>query len=128
MPLLTNFPLVLFYMQAQLLNCIWPCNPMDCKCTWLLFQHSSRGSSQPRNQTRISCGFGISRQNFYHWAIWEAPFLLHRRTTDWEQQIKGKFRKACSLHWNISSKIESRKWHSFLTVMYKNKFQFYMTL
>ena len=32
---------------------------------------SSRGPSQPRNQTSISC---IGRQILYHWATWEACF------------------------------------------------------
>ena len=31
---------------------------------------SSRGSSQPRDRTCVSC---IGRQTLYHWATWEAP-------------------------------------------------------
>ena len=34
---------------------------------------SSRGSSQPRDQTHISC---IDRWLLYHWATWEAPFII----------------------------------------------------
>ena len=30
----------------------------------------SKGSSQPRNRTHVSC---IGRQILYHWATWEAP-------------------------------------------------------
>ena len=32
----------------------------------------SRGSSWPRDQTRLSCGFCIGRRDLYHWATWEA--------------------------------------------------------
>ena len=32
---------------------------------------SSRGSSQPRNWTSVSC---TDRQILYHWATWEAPW------------------------------------------------------
>ena len=34
---------------------------------------SSRGSSQPRDQTCICCVSCIGRQIVYHWATWEAP-------------------------------------------------------
>ena len=39
----------------------------------------SRGSSQPRDQTRVSCVSCIGRQILYHWATWEAcqkPYSL----------------------------------------------------
>ena len=39
---------------------------------------SSRGSSQPRNQTRISYVSCIGRQVLCHWATWEAPRTSHR--------------------------------------------------
>ena len=32
----------------------------------------SRGSSQPRDWTHVSCIFCIGRQIVYHWATWEA--------------------------------------------------------
>ena len=35
----------------------------------------SRGSSQPRDQTCVSCICCISRQILYHGAAWEAPIL-----------------------------------------------------
>ena len=35
----------------------------------------SRGSSRPRDQTRVSC---ISRKMLYHCATWEAQMLLRR--------------------------------------------------
>ena len=36
---------------------------------------SSGGSSQPRVQIHISCGYCIGRQVLYHWVIWEALTL-----------------------------------------------------
>ena len=33
----------------------------------------SRGSSQPRDRTRVSCVSCIGRQILYHWATWESP-------------------------------------------------------
>ena len=67
-------------MHAQL--CQTLCDPMDCsppgssgiflarilKCVVLSY---SRGSSQPRDQTHISCFSCISRWNLYHCATWE---------------------------------------------------------
>ena len=38
---------------------------------------SSRGSPWPRDQTCISCGSCIGRQNLYHWATREALYILH---------------------------------------------------
>ena len=68
-------------MYTQL--CLTLCDPMDCSLPgssvhgiiparileWVAIS-SSRGSSQPRDRTHISC---ISRQILYHGAIWEAP-------------------------------------------------------
>ena len=34
---------------------------------------SSRGSSQPRDQTRVSCTSSIGKQVLYHRTTWEAP-------------------------------------------------------
>ena len=36
----------------------------------------SRGSSEPRDQTYISCVSYIGKKILYHWAIWEAPYHL----------------------------------------------------
>ena len=61
------------------------CNPMDCSppgfsvhgifqariLEWVAISYSRR-SSQPRNQTCISCVPCIGRQNLYHCAPWEA--------------------------------------------------------
>ena len=64
--------------------CLILCNPMDYSppgssvhgisqartLEWVAMS-SSRGSSQPRDQTHISCIFSIGRQSLYHWAIWD---------------------------------------------------------
>ena len=65
-------------------SCLILCDPMDYSLPgssvrgilqartleWVAMT-SSRGSSQPGDQTCISC---IDRQILYHWATWEAPF------------------------------------------------------
>ena len=65
-------------------SCLTLCDPMDCNqpgssvhgisqpriLEWVAIS-SFRGSSQPRNWTRISY---ISRQVLYHWATWDALF------------------------------------------------------
>ena len=54
---------------------------------------SSRGSSQPRDQTHVFCVFCIFRQVLYHWATWEAHNLVRPQQIfkfiilqDWEQK------------------------------------------
>ena len=61
------------------------CNPTDCSppgssvhgilqariLEWVAIS-SSRGSSQPRDQTRVSCASCIGRQILYHCVPWEA--------------------------------------------------------
>ena len=37
---------------------------------------SSQGSSWPRDQTCVSCVSGIGKQILYHWATWEAQYVL----------------------------------------------------
>ena len=41
---------------------------------------SSRGASQPRDQTQISSVSCIGRQILYHWVTWEGPQVLHHLT------------------------------------------------
>ena len=67
---------------TQLLRHVWLCNPMDCSppgspvhgifqariLEWVAIS-SSRGSSQPRDWTHVSC---IGRWILYHSATWEA--------------------------------------------------------
>ena len=77
---------VQFSSVAQ--SCPTLCDPMDCSLLgssvhgilqarileWVVIS-SSRGSSQPRDWTRVSCVSRIGRKILYHWATWEA---LHR--------------------------------------------------
>ena len=65
-----------------MLSRVWLCDHMDSSPSdssvheifqartleWVAFSFS-RGSSQPRNQTHVSC---IAGRFFTHWAIWEA--------------------------------------------------------
>ena len=66
------------FSHVQLLCYPMDCSPLDSSVhkisqarilEWVAISFS-RGSSQPRDQTRISC---IGRQILYHWATWEAP-------------------------------------------------------
>jgi len=66
-------------------SCPILCDPMDCRppgstilgilqariLQWVAISFS-RGSSQPRDQTYISC---IGRQIVYHYATWEASLM-----------------------------------------------------
>ena len=65
-------------------SCLILCNPTDYSLPsssvhgisqartleWVAIS-SSRGSSQPKDQTHISCIFCIGRQILCHWAIWD---------------------------------------------------------
>ena len=72
---------------AQLLqSCLTLCNPMDCSppgssvhgillariLEWVAMP-SSRGPSQPKDWTHISCVSCIAGRFLTHWATWEAP-------------------------------------------------------
>ena len=72
-------------------SCLPFCNPMDCSLPGSsvhgIFQKSilewiaisfSKGSSQPRDLTRVSC---IGRQILYHWSAWEAHKNMYMCTT-----------------------------------------------
>ena len=66
--------------------CLTLCNPMDCSppgssvhgifqariLEWVTIS-SSRGSSQPRDRTLVTCVSCIGRRILYHCATWEAP-------------------------------------------------------
>ena len=68
-------------------SCLTLCDPRDCsqRCVfvhgisqarileWIAIS-SSRGSSQPRDQTRVSSISRIVRQILYHCTSWEAPY------------------------------------------------------
>ena len=76
---------------AQL--CLTLCDPMDCSLPgssvhgilqarileWVTIS-SSRGSSQPRDQTLVTCGSCVGRRILYHCATWEAPEETGMRT------------------------------------------------
>ena len=65
------------------LSCLTLCNPMDYSppgssvhgvlqariLEWVVI--SSRGSSQSKDRTRISCLSSIGRQMLFHWATWK---------------------------------------------------------
>ena len=42
---------------------------------WVVISYS-RGSSWPRDRTRIYCVSCSDRQIIYHWATWEAPYYI----------------------------------------------------
>ena len=46
---------------------------------WLAIS-SSRGSSQPRDWTCVSCSSCINRWILYHWVTWEAPLKTWHKT------------------------------------------------
>ena len=87
--------------QSQSLSCAWLCNPMDCsppgssvhgilqarKLDWVAIS-SSRGSSPPRNWTRVSY---TGRWILHHWATWETLPLLIAAPNWWP--YKGAHRK-----------------------------------
>ena len=70
-------------------SCPNPCDPMDCSLSgssvhgifqtrvleWVAISFS-RGSSQPKNQTQVSC---IAGRFFTDWAMREAPIILIRK-------------------------------------------------
>ena len=71
-------------------SCLTVCNPMDCSLpgssvhgmfqarilVWVAIS-SSRGSSQPRDQTWVSY---IGRYILYHWATWEVQCDMYSNT------------------------------------------------
>ena len=62
-------------------SCLTPCDPMDCRVCRILqagilewvAMPFSRGSSQPRDRTRVSC---IAGRFFTSWATREAPLYI----------------------------------------------------
>ena len=71
-------------------SCLTLCNPMHCtlpgssvhgilKARILEWDaiSSSRESSQPRDQTRVSCNSCIGSECFYYWATWESPYTYN---------------------------------------------------
>ena len=91
------YSLCMYVMCPQ--SCLTLCNPMDCNppgssvygifqariLEWVAISYSV-GSSQPRDQTHVSCVSCIGRQILYHYATWEATDLEEHRmveSDDW---------------------------------------------
>ena len=91
-----GFDILWMCVHAQSLSRVWLlCSPMDCSSPGSsvheIFQARTlewvaisfyRGSSQPRDGTRVSCVSYIGRQILYHWATWEAPYIYN-----WKREI-----------------------------------------
>ena len=89
LPLAISFLCVCFQLYPTL------CNTMDCSplgysvheifqaktLEWVVISYS-RGSSQPRYRTCVSCNSCIGRQILYHWATWEAHNLHYIKFID----------------------------------------------
>ena len=70
---------VCVYVRARAQSCLTLCDPMDCSppdSAYTIFQarilewvaiFSCKGSSQPREQTRVSCVSSFGRLILYHW-------------------------------------------------------------
>ena len=71
-------------------SCLTLCDPLDCSppgssihgilqariLEWVATS-SSRGSSQPRDQTHVSCVSSTGRWMLYHWATWEDCIYIY---------------------------------------------------
>ena len=80
----------LYCMSLSHVRLYW--NPMDCNPSgssvrgifqatileWVAVS-SFRGSSQPRDQTHVSCIFCIDRWSLYHWTTWNSEMFLYLR-------------------------------------------------
>ena len=78
----------LYHLHVCVLSCLTLCHPVACSLPgssihgifqaeireWVAVFYS-RGSSQPRDRTRIFCVSCIGRQLCYRWATWEAHHL-----------------------------------------------------
>ena len=101
------------------------CDPMDCSLPgssihgifqarileWVAIS-SSRGSSQLRDQTHVSC---IGRQILYHWATWEAisPYIFVIRYNSNRKLIQ---RSCFSLDWSPATAKELSKQDDMITL------------
>ena len=88
-------------MCAQ--SCLTLCNPMACSLpgssVYGIFQARilgqvvisySRGSSWPRDQTRVSCISCVGRWILYHGATWEAQPQILSLMRQWVNKCGGK--------------------------------------
>ena len=111
-------------------SCPAVCDPVDC-CPPGFFVHGifqarilewaaisySRGSSQHRDQTRISCISYIDRQILYHCVTWESQSLieahLNKASKEW---LDSKYTQACnSICWRKHRVGRSNRRIGFLT-------------
>ena len=109
---LNSSPLLLTWLvcvRSVTQSCPTLCDPMNCRLPgssvhgifqagileWVTIS-SSRGSSQPRDRTCVSC---VGRQILYHLTTWEAPLALQALSS-------------CHIGWTASVPIPG----SFLTV------------
>ena len=111
---------------AHVLSYVLFCSPKDCcppsssvqgifsvrVLEWTAIS-SSRGSSQPRDRTCVSCISCIVRLILYHWATWEPTMLMDFQGTC---HIVGTFKNIVAisfmkyvwlylLYWNLHKKI-----------------------
>ena len=96
------------------------CDSMDCSppgssahgilqarmLEWVAISFS-RGSSQPRDRTLVSC---IGRQILYCWAIREAPILQLSSFIAWNSSLKGGEAESHIAYWNQKGRWESPLW------------------
>ena len=106
-------------MHAQLLSCVWLCNPMDCsppgssvhgilqaRILERLAISSSRESFQPRDQTFISCIAGgfftiFSSVQFSHLVVSDSlqPHELQHARTPCPSPTPRVYSNSCPLSW-----------------------------
>ena len=103
--ILGDFTCVCMYAQLYLPLC----DPMDCNppgssvhgifqakiLEWIAISYF-RGSSQPTDQTHVSCISCTDRQILYHCATWEAPIYIH------DHQIVTGSSQSCTSTSNFS--------------------------
>ena len=103
-------------MCCAVLSCVWFCDILDCRLPgssvhgifhartleWVAISFS-RGSSQPKDQTRVSC---IGRQARYHWATGKVLSLILRKLM-WQLfralRVKLARRKGVIMTWVLST-------------------------
>ena len=95
------------HSTACVLSCVQLCNPMDCSppvssvhgifqvriLEWVAIS-SSRGSSQPKEQTLVSCISCIGRRILHRCTIWADSFV-----TSWTVAHQAPLSQARILEW-----------------------------
>ena len=93
------------------------------KTPWTIIPiSSSRGSSQPRNQTHISCVPCIDRWILYHCASWDSH-CPQKRTSKW-----GCIRNTWNLHLTLQERVAGqypqKLWGQFSSVGWQGPWKF----